>query len=264
VRQRIGETRRATAAATSLFPMARRDCIIESEQRDNTTMGISNTVLQAIEENIRRSIGDIRGINMLELGNQELGASSSERTAKQYFEARGVNHTSIDLNGLDGAVVVDLSKPSDRSDWIGHFDVVTNCGTTEHVDPYDAQYEAFRNIHTWLRPGGIAIHVLPDVHALEEYGTWRGHCENYYSREFVEMLATANGYKILDMQFSNNVLVFCLRKTRDVPFMSDRATFISHVSYRKGGQRLRGKLREIGLYPRRSTIKKLQGLLTRS
>ncbi len=201
---------------------------------------------------------------MLELGNQELEASSSERTAKRYFETRGVNHTSIDLNGLDGAIVVDLSKPSDRLDWIGHFDVVTNCGTTEHVDPRDAQYEAFRNIHTWLRPGGIAIHVLPDVHALEEYGTWRGHCENYYSKEFVEMLAKANSYEILDMQFLNNVLIFCLRKSGDIPFMDDRATFISHVSYRKGGQRVRGKLREIGLYPRRSTIKRLQGLLMRS
>ena len=44
-------------------------------------MGISNTVLQALEDNIRRSIGELRGINMLELGNQELGASSPERTA---------------------------------------------------------------------------------------------------------------------------------------------------------------------------------------
>jgi hypothetical protein len=227
-------------------------------------MGISNAVLQAIEDNVRRSIGDLHGTKMLELGNQEFGASSTERTAKTYFETRGVDHTSVDLNGLDGAIVVDLSKPSNRHDWIGHFDIVTNCGTTEHVAPHDAQYEAFRNIHTWLRPGGIAIHALPDVHALEEYGTWRGHCENYYSKEFVDMLAKANGYEILDMRFLNNVLIFCLRKTRDIPFMNNRAEFISHVSYRKGGQRVRGKLREIGLYPRRSTIKRLQGLLTRS
>jgi hypothetical protein len=227
-------------------------------------MGISNSILQFIETNIEGSFGKLQGVRMLELGNQEFGAAATERVAKRHYEAKGVVHTSVDLNGLDGAIVVDLSKPSERRDWIGHFDVITNCGTTEHVAPNDAQYEAFRNIHLWLRVGGIAVHALPDVNALEEYGIWRGHCENYYSEDFVRMLAAANRYAILDMQFIDNVLVFCLKKTEELPFMNDRAAFISEVAYRKGGQRLRGKLREMGLYPRRSTLQRMRRLLART
>ena len=229
-----------------------------ANERPLTTMGIATNILYLIENRIRQSLGDIRGTRMLELGNQELEAGLPERLAKQHFEAQGVIHTSIDLNGRDGALVVDLSKPTDRTEWIGGFDVVTNCGTTEHVDPHIAQYEVFKNIHIWLRAGGIAIHALPDVHELEENGSWRGHCNNYYSSEFVGMLATTNNYEVLSQEIDNHLIVFCLRKNENCPFMSDRARFLSHVAYRKGGQRFRGKLRSIGLYPRRSTIRRLQ------
>jgi hypothetical protein len=227
-------------------------------------MGISNNILQFVESNIERSFGKLQGVRMLELGNQELGAGATERVAKRHYESKGVVHTSVDLNGLDGSIVVDLSKPTDRRDWIGHFDVITNCGTTEHVAPNDAQYEAFRNIHLWLRVRGIAVHALPDVHALEEHGIWRGHCENYYSEDFVRMLAAANRYEILAMQPIDNVLAFCLEKTEDSPFMEDRAAFIAQVAYRRGGQRLRGKLREMGLYPRGSTLERMRRLLVRT
>jgi hypothetical protein len=221
-------------------------------------MGIANNILHLIENTVRTSFGDLRGRTMLELGNQELEPGSSERLAKRYFEALGVIHTSIDLNGQDGALIVDLSRPTDRLDWIGHFDAITNCGTTEHVDPHDAQYEAFKNLHVWLRVGGISIHTLPDVDALEERGSWRGHCNNYYSARFVEMLAKENGYTILDLQSINSLVVFSLRKDADRPFMTDRAKLLSHIAYRKGGQRVRGKLREMGLYPSASTLRKLQ------
>ena len=224
-------------------------------------MGIANKVLRLIEDSMQQSLGGARGVRMLELGNQELEVGSTERTAKRHFENQGVIHTSIDLNGLDGALVVDLATPTDRTEWVGHFDVITNCGTTEHVDPHEAQYEAFRNIHVWLRTGGIALHVLPDVRSLEENGSWRGHCNNYYSPEFVEMLADSNGYEVVSLQETNALLAFCLRKRDDRPFMSDRAKFLSHVAYRKGGQRVRGKLRELGLYPRRSILVRLQRLL---
>jgi hypothetical protein len=224
-------------------------------------MGIANNVLRLIEANIRQSLGDSRGLQMLELGNQELEVGSRERTAKRHFEQQGVIHTSIDLNGQDGALVVDLAQPTDRAEWSAFFDVITNCGTTEHVDPHAAQYEAFKNIHTWLRVGGIAIHVLPDVQCLEENGRWRGHCNNYYSKAFVTMLADSNDYELVSLHETNALLAFCLSKRSDQPFMSDRAKFLSHIAYRKGGQRVRGKLRELGLYPRRSTLVRLQRLL---
>ena len=226
-------------------------------------MGIANDILNLIEDTVVKSFGSLRGARMLELGNQELEPGASERLAKKHFERLGVIHTSIDLNGQDGALVVDLSRPTDRNEWIGHFDVITNCGTTEHVDPHEAQYEAFKNLHVWLRVGGVAIHTLPDVDALEEKGSWRGHCNNYYSTRFVEMLARSNGYSILNLHSNNNLVVFCVRKDQDRPFMTDRTQLLAHVASRPGGQRVRGKLREMGLYPKASTLRRLQGSLRR-
>jgi hypothetical protein len=226
-------------------------------------MGIANNILHLIEDTIAKSLGSFRGVRMLELGNQELEAGSSERLAKRHFERLGVIHTSIDLNGQDGALVVDLSRPTDRSDWLGHFDVITNCGTTEHVDPHEAQYDAFKNLHDWLRVGGISIHALPDVDALEESGSWRGHCNNYYSASFVDMLATSNGYSVVSLRSINHLVVFCLSKDQNRPFMTDRAKLLAHVAHRPGGQRVRGKLREMGLYPKASTLRRVQGLFRR-
>ena len=58
------------------------------------------------------------GDTMLELGNKK----NREHTYKGFFVSRGYAHTSIDTNGLDGAVVMDLCKPLN----LGTFGMVTN------------------------------------------------------------------------------------------------------------------------------------------
>ena len=70
--------------------------------------------------------------------------------AKDYFkQIKNIkSHTSIDTNGKNGALKIDLRYPVDTSSGF-IFDVITNFGTTEHVEsvwPED-QYAVFENIH---------------------------------------------------------------------------------------------------------------------
>src|SRR5882672_3336270 len=68
------------------------------------------------------------GVRMLELGNKV--NTSVSRSYKDFLtKEHGVVHTSVDWNGQDGALKLDLR---DRLD-LGEFDIVTNYGTTEHV-----------------------------------------------------------------------------------------------------------------------------------
>jgi hypothetical protein len=146
-------------------------------------LGLDRDLFDYIDGCVADALGGLGGRAMLELGNQHVYSSEiPERAGKQYYEARGVDHTSFDLNGKDGAESVDLSKPCDGARWRTRFDLITNSGTTEHVEPYNAQFECFRNIHDWLKPGGIAVHLVPDVKELDERGAWKDHCGNYYSR----------------------------------------------------------------------------------
>lgn len=98
-------------------------------------------------------LGGLRGKSMLELGNQCIlnsycGKTFSPRipfkSGKEYYSRLGVAHTSFDLNGRDGAERVDLSRSLELPQRFGPFDFVTNSGTTEHVEPYEAQYTCFQ------------------------------------------------------------------------------------------------------------------------
>src|SRR3989338_5277340 len=55
------------------------------------------------------------GLKMCELGNQQIRKSAARitkaKTGKEYFSSLGYDHTSIDRNGLDGALPLDLCEP---------------------------------------------------------------------------------------------------------------------------------------------------------
>jgi SAM-dependent methyltransferase len=76
----------------------------------------------------------------------------------------------------------------------GRFDVVTNFGSAEHVFNV---CQFFRNIHDMLRPGGLALHVLP------AYGDINHGFYNFHPI-FFGKLAEANGYDIVDYQYVHN------------------------------------------------------------
>ena len=204
-------------------------------------MGLKQVYLEYINECINGTLGDIRGKRMLELGNQEIMENSiPQKTGKEYFMDRGVEHISVDLNGLDGALPLDLAKPGQFAEWHDHFDIITNSGTTEHVEPKSAQYECFSVIHDCLKVGGIAVHLIPDIDTLKDMGCWEGHCFNYYSHAFFKMLAEKNNYKLVSLKIIDGAICSCLQKREDIPFMENRKEFLRYITRRSKGMIYRG------------------------
>jgi SAM-dependent methyltransferase len=102
-----------------------------------------------------------------------------------------------ELFGITRYKSVDGGDP--RSDWLRdlnepfkiaeRFDVATNMGTFEHVFNIGT---AFRSLHDALKPGGIALHVLP-AFADIDHGFFNIHPTTYLD------LARANDYVIEDL-----------------------------------------------------------------
>jgi len=119
--------------------------------------------------------------SMLELGNKKNPAG----VYKCYFESRGVRHVSIDWNGEDGALNLDLRLPI--WDKVGKFDMVTNIGTTEHVE---RQAGVWENIHMCCKVGGVVVSITPRP------GDWWWHGEWYPTELFFKVFAELNSYRI--------------------------------------------------------------------
>jgi hypothetical protein len=142
--------------------------------------------------------------SMLELGNKRWGKRAPY---KQFFHENGMLHVSVDLNGRDGALPLDLRKPLS----LGEFDIVTNFGTTEHVSE---QEPVWRNIVDAAR------HVI--VSTTPKPGTYKGHGLLYPKMEFYTELARLNGFhveRLYEEQRKKGVLI-CARLVRKerVPF----------------------------------------------
>lgn len=146
-------------------------------------------IANPIPEYLHKYYYPIIGKTMLELGNKKSG----NVTYKQYFERKNINHTSIDWNGKDGALKLDLRNPID----LGQFDMVTNIGTTEHVS---TQHQVWENLHNFVKVGGVLVSHGP----LE--GDWWWHGEWYVRESFYEALAD-NGYEIQEMGIERDSLI---------------------------------------------------------
>lgn len=148
---------------------------------------------------------DLTPARMLELGSKQFGAY------KRYFEEQGWRHTSVDLNGEGGALPLDLQRPFN----LGHFDVVTNFGTTEHVE---SQEPVWRNIHDALEVGGYLLSTVPYP------GDWVGHGRWYPPDGWYADFCELNGYEmeLLDIvglfQERRRMIRLRARKAREQPF----------------------------------------------
>lgn len=158
----------------------------------------------SIKTYLNNSKRDIEGLKMCELGDQLLEVEGIDfKVAKDYFESLGVNHTSLDINGQHEALQVDLSVPIKDKKLLNSFDVITNLGTSEHVEN---QYECFRNIHNLCKRNGLFIHAVPSV------GSWLGHCKYYYTPMFFMQLVNNCNYTIINWE----VITVRGEKTNDV------------------------------------------------
>lgn len=158
-------------------------------------MGIGLMALEFFNRSINRTIGSINGMRMAELGDQKLWKiirikeDGGRVWAKELFEAQGCHHYSIDIHGRNGSHPLDLSEPIEDEFWHRNFDIVTNFGTSEHVED---QFTCWYNIHRLGRPGCVYIHLVP------EFGKYRkDHCKYFYNREFFVNLAAANDYTMI-------------------------------------------------------------------
>ena len=144
---------------------------------------------------------DLNKVRICELGNTRIrhGANSYIKkltkkrfeTAKLFFEYLGAEDVSIDLNGKDGALVIDLSNPVDVKALGGQFDIVLNAGTAEHVEN---QAILFKNIYNLCKQGGILISMVPPLgskHGLYQYDT--------------EFFILDDKWKIIDLAITNSV-----------------------------------------------------------
>jgi len=220
-------------------------------------MGYSKKTLQNLL-NVLKAIQETRSLNglkMLELGNQfyfeeqtsewagynkcvpinysDFGFNNTSHIIKYFFEHLGIIHTSIDYNGLDGALKCDL-----RDDLYeilkSKFDIITNLGTTEHVgedltnddDLYFNQYQCFKNLHNLGNIGCIYYHVLPLTKNWYKHGA----CD--YSFNFFNVLINKCPYQNIfepfledyRVKYSNsmneNSICLCYMKVSDEPFIS--------------------------------------------
>jgi hypothetical protein len=163
-------------------------------------------------------------LSMFELGNQRF-IGGQFTTGKEHFENLGMTHTSVDLNGEDGALPLDLRCPEMFYEFRCKYDILTNLGTTEHVEPIEKQYECFSIIHDVVKPGGIMIHMVPDLEELENSGAWKDHCSIYYRKEFFTKLAQHCNYTLLDSKVIFGLRSVVLRKETARAFTTNKDIF---------------------------------------
>ena len=204
-------------------------------------VGLNYNIVRQLLDDFEAYFGDRLGsVKMLELGSQEFRPDTFPlrhqarryRTPKAYFESLGIEHVSIDLNGLRGSLKCDLSLPLSDTGMASRFDVATNFGTIEHIDTkgFHGQWQAFKTMHDCVKPGGMMLHTLP------QHGVIRGHCLFKYTAEFPGRLAEANGYEIrVNAVALKLMLAVSYVKVSDTPFMaeSDFGTKIGVIMSRR-------------------------------
>ena len=174
------------------------------------------------------------GMKMCELGNQRIGDTGrkyledndipSVETGKELFTHIGFKHTSIDINGEDGALPIDLTKPIIGNHPLPSFDIITNFGTSEHVPD---QYQCFKNMHNMCKNNGLFISVVPalgyintmtNTETSKKFVTLHGLYN--YTFEFFRDLADLCKYEILDERIIRHSTAVTMRKTTDEAFIS--------------------------------------------
>lgn len=216
-------------------------------------MGITASDITLIEKALEIK-PDIK--NVCELGSQNLYLDNDPKPpfASEWYKARNIHYTCIDMAGDNGAFKLDLSRKlfiEDGGFLLGRtFDLVTDFGTAEHVvqvpeyqsvafhdghinsvypaaQPTEQEitegfYYCWKNKHKLLSDGGVMINVNPMT------GNWPGHGYTYLTKNFYTKLAELMGYEILHLEdhpaMGNTISgwnVCCiLEKTEDREFIS--------------------------------------------
>jgi hypothetical protein len=175
-------------------------------------MGISNLLYEKYNElNLEN-----KNLELLELGDQEI--VYGEKKGKRFREEESSNFKewkTLDLHSRKGVYIKDLSI-LDKD--FKKFDIITNFGTSEHVEAELGHYNCWVNIHNWTKKGGYSIHEIPEA------GSWKDHCRFYYTIDFFRVMKKI-GYEIKKLELNyyedQGNLIFCvLYKKEDKDFIS--------------------------------------------
>jgi hypothetical protein len=155
------------------------------------------------------------GLKIAELGSQYAMEEEWGGYGPPYF--RNIfpefDITSLDMNGENQSDVVNLSFPIEEK-YKNSYDLVTNFGTTEHVQN---QYICWKNIFDITKLGGLVINEIPKKE------NWPGHCKFYFDESTFEVMKKDfEIVEVKDIEYERNgALIFCvLRKTHDKEFLT--------------------------------------------
>ncbi len=115
--------------------------------------------------------------------------NTSQQPARTLYEALGIKYGCVDVDGRVGSVVMDLNFDPVPEEHKGQYGLVTNHGTSEHILN---QYNVFKALHDFARPGGLFVHAVPFTVHLE-HGFFN------YQPNFFEALARYNSYETLGL-----------------------------------------------------------------
>lgn len=120
--------------------------------------------------------------------------------ARKFFERLGWEYECIDTNGEHGALVLDLNFDPAPVNHHGHYDMVTNFGTSEHLIN---QINAFRVIHDLAKPGALLCHAVPFVGCVD-------HGFFTYQPNFFYALSRYNSYEVVGLWLNPNTALSSL------------------------------------------------------
>lgn len=136
---------------------------------------------------------DAANIRRLALGSAYDATSGGTNGAfvGDLLERAGIEYDAIDIADGYKTTILDLNHQSAPKHFVGKYDLVVNCGTTEHLLN---QYNAFKVIHDSVKVGGYIFHSVPCVgYSNHGYITYTTRC-------FFD-LAGYNEYEVADMWF---------------------------------------------------------------
>ena len=202
-------------------------------------MAIAKDFFEVFTKHISEVYPETKDLKILELGDQIFSPKNGKdylaegyKTGKDYFtKFYGMDHTSVDLNGLHGSLVKDLRKEEDFAEYKNHFDILTNFGTVEHVDPTPTQWTAWKIVHECLKPGGLYLHIAPSYnHQTNKINpTWLRHCNNYYCEEFFYNLAEKQNYEMLHYSRIRDLNVCVMIKKEDNEFTIESDDLLTYI-----------------------------------
>ncbi len=124
-------------------------------------------------------------------------------SVKPFFEFLGFSYTSVDYNGKDGALPLDV-RVDLRANLTTSFNIITNIGFSEHIGEFDIednlwgnQYAMFQNFHNLGHIGTLYFHEVPAASG------WFLHGVCGYELSFFRELIQLNNYQT-QMLFSGS------------------------------------------------------------